>query len=65
MNTETLNQTSRRLPSIDWIALGIGAIGLALNSVPGVVWSSWAGLLVLAVFGPPLWRELGLLGLIL
>lgn len=30
MNTTVMNQSSRRLPSIDWIALGVGLLGLAV-----------------------------------
>lgn len=52
-----MNTVVRRLPSADWIALGIGFIGLAVGRFfPPVM-----GLLALAVFGPPLLREAGLL----
>jgi len=49
----------RKLPSIDWIALGIGVVGLVLSRVQSPGFGSWLGLLGLAVFGPPLLRELG------
>lgn len=61
MNSETLNQSSRRLPSVDWIALVVGALGLVLSRIPGAAWSGGVGLLGLAVFGPPVLRELGIL----
>ncbi len=59
MNANTMNQPSRRLPSIDWIALGLGVLALALSRIQAPGWSSWVGLVGLAVFGPPLLRELG------
>ncbi len=52
---------ARRLPSIDWIALGIGVLGLVLSRVQAPGFGSWVGLLGLAVFGPPLLREMGVL----
>ena len=61
MRTNTVNHSSRRLPSIDWIALGLAVVGLSLSRVPAPGWGSWAGLFGLAVFGPPLLRELGVL----
>ena len=61
MNTHVVNHSSRRLPSIDWIALGLGVAGLMLSRIPGPGWGSWVGLLGLAVFGPPLLREIGVL----
>lgn len=48
---------ARHLPSIDWIAFGIGALGLALQyRDPAAI-----GLVALAVFAPSVLRELGLL----
>ncbi len=61
MSNSTINHSSRRLPSIDWIALGLAVVGLSLSRVPAPGWGSWAGLFGLAVFGPPLLRELGIL----
>ena len=51
----------RPLPSIDWIALGIGMVGLVLSRIQAPGSSGWLGLLGLAVFGPPILRETGLL----
>ena len=62
MSTDILSQPSRRLPTVDGVALAVGALGLVLSRVPGTVWSGGVGLLGLAVFGPPALRELGLLG---
>ncbi len=47
----------RRLPSADWVAVGLAALGLILGriSVP------FSGLVGLAVFGPAALREVGLL----
>jgi hypothetical protein len=59
MSTHIMNQPSRRLPSIDWIALGIGVLGLVLSRIQIPGGSNWVGLIGLAVFGPPLLRELG------
>jgi hypothetical protein len=48
----------RKLPSADWVAVGLAMLGLVLGrlSLP------LTGILGLAVFGPALLREVGLLG---
>lgn len=56
-----MTAAERRLPSIDGIALGLGVVGLFLSRIQAPGSSGWLGLLGLAVFGPPLLRELGLL----
>lgn len=57
MNTKALKGTGHQLPSADWIAVGLAALGLILGrfSVP------FSGLLGLAVFGPSTLREVGVL----
>lgn len=45
----------RKLPSVDWIAVGLAMLGLALGRVS----LPYTGLLGVAVFGPSVLRELG------
>jgi hypothetical protein len=45
----------RKLPSADWIAVGLAMLGLMLGRIS----LPWSGLLGLAVFGPSVLRELG------
>lgn len=59
MNTMIQTPALRRLPSIDWIALGIGVLALILSRIQMTGMHSWVGLFGLAVFGPPVLRELG------
>jgi len=61
MSSMVMNKPARKLPSVDGVALIIGVIGLVLNRLPGLNTQIWTGVLGLAVFGPPLLRELGIL----
>ncbi len=61
MSTTIMSHSSRKLPSLDWIAFGLGVVGLMLSRVPGPGWGTWVGLLGLAIFGPPFLREVGVI----
>jgi len=52
-----MTQMTRRLPSADWIAFGLGILALLLSRF----FAPLVGLTALAVFAPSLLRELGLL----
>ena len=60
VTTTTLPDLPRRLPSADWIAVGVVASSMIVNRLFGI-WTPGVGILFLAVFGPPLLRELGIL----
>lgn len=57
MDTATMKPVVRKLPSADWIAVGLGMLGLVLSRFN----APFFGLLGLAVFGPSILRELGVL----
>jgi hypothetical protein len=57
MNNSTLIGSGRTLPSADWIAVGLAALGLILGRIS----LPFSGLLGLAVFGPAALREVGVL----
>ena len=57
MNTVAVTKPNRKLPSADWIAVGLGLLGMALSRFVG----PFVGLVGLAVFGPSILRELGIL----
>lgn len=55
MSTTVHTGPLRKLPSADWIAVGLAMLGLMLGRIS----LPFSGLLGLAVFGPSLLRELG------
>lgn len=55
MNTNSMTSPYRKLPSFDWLAVGLATVGFIL----GRLHFPWSGLFGLAVFGPFLFRELG------
>ena len=57
MNTAAVSTPVKKLPSADWIAVGLGLLGMALSRFFG----PFVGLVGLAVFGPSILRELGIL----
>ena len=59
LTTTTLPDLPRRLPSADWIAAGVAVCGLLASRL--FQYGPLYGLVALAVFGPPVLRELGLL----
>ncbi len=49
--------TLRRLPSVDWVAFGIGAAAMFLH----YLWPPFLAVVALAVFAPSILRELGII----